>query len=103
MGVLGISRRLIQRQPLANSVPLVFNSLGQPRIAYQGIRDGVPNGPLKYAVFDGSDWDLYTIDASRPVEWISAALSPVGQLVVAYQDDLEGDLIIASQGELVTP
>ncbi len=60
---------------------------GQPAIAYQGYLD-----ELKYARYNGSNWDFETVDNDDYVAGTALAVLPDGNPGIAYYEFLEKDL-----------
>jgi hypothetical protein len=69
---------------------LVLDSGGNPHIAYL---DGYPNYDLKYAKWNGTQWNIETVDSHGYVGMAaSLALDSGGNPHISYYDYLNGDL-----------
>ncbi len=64
---------------------LALNSSGYPHISYY--REGEPKGFLKYAAWDGSNWNIETVDNGRDS---SLALDSSGYPHISYYNDVSG-------------
>ncbi len=70
-------------------------SSGYPRISY--CWDDWPNDHLNYAAWNGSDWDIQTVDSTGDVGgWSSLALDARGYAHISYRDYTNDDLKYAA-------
>lgn len=71
---------------------------GEPRIAYQDRTNGSTDVDLKYAAWNGSAWQIETVDTEGNVGWWpSLALDPVtGEPRISYLDLTNNDLRYAA-------
>jgi hypothetical protein len=76
------------------STSLSLGAEGHPHISYHD----ATNGDLEYAYWDGSGWQLETVDGADDVgQGNSLALDTGGQAHISYYDAANGDLKYASQ------
>jgi len=71
---------------------LAVDSLGRPRISY--FDRGA--GALKYAAYDGSAWNIQTVDTGETGLYTSLKLDSSGNPRIAYHDDASGTLRYAA-------
>lgn len=72
---------------------LALDGIGNAHISYQGRADGGGNGYLKYAGFNGSTWDIQTIDSEGNVgQQSSLALDGNGNAHISYLRNANSDL-----------
>lgn len=80
-------------------ISLALDGHGRSHIAY-GVQD-YPDPELRYAYFDGFDWQIESVDTaaeSSRFEWMSLAMDAENQPHVAYQDLQPNDLKYAVKG-----
>jgi len=69
---------------------------GNPAVSY--IKDSV----LKYAEYNGSSWDIHTVDDSTVVYGYTSMVTNNGLLSIAYYDFTNGALKFASSYSIAT-
>ena len=76
---------------------LAFDNLGNAKISYYdetvGFGHMYDNHDLKYAYFNGTSWDIETVDKGGAVgEWTSLAFDPFWNPAISYFDGINEDL-----------
>ena len=71
---------------------LAFSPSGQPAIGYYD----QTNGDLKYASFNGANWNVTTVDTAGVTGWYCSLAFIGGQPAISYYDSTTGDLRYAA-------
>jgi hypothetical protein len=78
---------------------LALDSSGYPYISYYAYYDGWNVGDLKYARWNGSTWQIETVEAHGVGPWNSLALDSSDNPHISYYDDSNDDLKYAWFGD----
>lgn len=78
---------------------LALDSLGHPHIAYYdiGLMDSCNDEKVKYAAWDGSQWQIETVDRSCLGKYPSIALDGEGAPHISYFDETTDNLMLADR------
>jgi hypothetical protein len=79
----GSHRRFGERRVKGAYASLAFDASGNPAISYYD----ATNSSLKYASFNGTSWDITTVDSAGDVGWYtSLAFDAAGNPTISYYD-----------------
>lgn len=84
----------VEGDPEIRNRSLAINPAGRPGVAYE---NGSGNSDIEYALYNGSSWDVQTVDADFDDDYVhpSLAFDSTGKPVIAYYDLTNDDLKIA--------
>ncbi len=78
-------REVVETGPRNDVTSLVFDSAGNPHIAYYG------GGSLKHATKSSGSWTITTVDQGAGAKYKDIALDGSGNPMIVYSDDADGD------------